>query len=299
MQKRQFIALSLKAALAGVAALSGAALLTGCNEEKAPSAPAAGSAAAASAAKKAIKVGVTAGPHADIVKKAAEVAKSKEGLEVEVVEFSDYITPDTALWDKALDAAVYQHEPFLNNFNKQNGTRLVVAAPAVVQPMGLYSKTLHAADAVADGAKISIPNDPSNGGRALLLLEQAGLLKLKAGLKDEATVHDVAENPKGLQLIELEAAQLPLSLDDVAVACIPMNYVVSSGLSPEKEGFFFESYDAPYALIIIAARDDNAKSPEIEAFCRAYRSAETAAFIEEKFKGTIRPSWTVEKAKAA
>lgn len=128
-----------------------------------------------------------------------------------MVEFTDYITPDTALAEKQLDVAVYQHEPFLLNFNKQKGTDLVVAANAVVQPMGLYSNKIHSLDDIKADTKIAIPNDPSNGGRALVLLEKAGIIKLKPDYKGEASIHDVAENPRGVKLVELEAAQLPIS----------------------------------------------------------------------------------------
>ena len=282
MQKRSF----LKSALALGLALSAAPLLTACGKNE----PAAAASQAAGGALKPVKVAVTAGPHADIVAKAAEVAKSK-GFEVEVVEFTDYITPDTALAEKQLDIAVYQHEPFLLNFNKQKGANLVVAGNAVVQPMGLYSNKLHSLDDIKSGTTIAIPNDPSNGGRALVLLEKAGLIKLKADYKGEAAIHDVAENPRGVKIVELEAAQLPISLEDLDVACVPMNYAVSGGLSVEKQGFYFESRDAKYALIIIAARADNVKSPEVEAFVKCYQSPEVAAFIKEKFKGQINPGW--------
>lgn len=283
MQKRAF----LRGVLFAAAVISSPVLLSACGESGKNGASAE---SAGKAAKTKIRVGVTAGPHADIVAKAAEVAKGK-GLEVEVVEFSDYVTPDISLNDGALDAAVYQHEPFLRNFNAEKGTKLAVAAPAVVQPMGFYSKRIHSIDEIKAGASIAIPNDPSNGGRALILCEKAGLIKLRAGIKGEPLIHDVESNPKKLRFVELEAAQLPISLEDVDAALIPMNYVVSSGLSPEKDGFYFESMDAPYALIIIAAREDNVKNPEITTFVESYRSPETAAYVLQKFKGTIRPSW--------
>ena len=292
MQKRTF----LRGALSAAFILSTPFILAGCGDEK-PAAAAGKPDTAKALGQTKIRVGVTAGPHADIVAKAAEVAKT-HGLEVEVVEFSDYVTPDISLNDGALDAAVYQHEPFLRNFNEQKGTKLAVAGHAVVQPMGIYSKRIHALEDIKTGAAVAIPNDPSNGGRALILCEEAGLIKLREGLKGEPLVHDIVENPRGLRFIELEAAQLPLSLEDVDAAFIPMNYVVSSGLSPEKDGFYFERLDAPYALIVIAAREDNVKNPEIATFVESYRSAETAAFVREKFRGTILPSWTTEKRNA-
>ena len=162
---------------------------------------------------------------------------------------------------------------------------------AVVQPMGCYSKTIKSVAEIPEGSVVAIPNDPTNGGRGLLLLEAQGLIKLKADRKDDAVPADVVENPKNLKILEMEAAQLPRSLDDTAVAVIPMNYVISSGLSPEKEGFAFESLDAAYALIIIAARPDNAESAAVKTFVESYRSPETKRYVEETFRGTIRPTW--------
>lgn len=263
-----------------------AMMLAGCSKSDAPAV--AGETSASGSA--VFRVGVTAGPHADIVTEAVKVAKTKS-LNVEVVEFTDYVTPDTALNDKKLDAAVYQHEPFLNTFNRERGTKLVKAADAVVQPMGFYSKKIKSVNAIPDGATIAIPNDPSNGGRGLLLIEAAGLIKLKADRGSEATVADIVENPKNLRIQELEAAQLPRSIDDLDVACVPMNYVISAGLSPEKEGFFFEDRSAPYALIIIAAREDNAASAALKTFVESYQSPEVRAYIEKTFKGQVRPAW--------
>lgn len=181
-----------------------------------------------------VKVGATVGPHAAIVSEAAKVAE-KSGLKVKVVEFTDYIAPNRALADKALNVNVYQHEPFLKNFNKNQQTNLVKIADVVVQPMGLYSDTVKSLEAILEGAKIAIPNDPTNGGRALVLLKTAGLIDLKPGMTGTtATVADITANSKGVKVVELEAAQLPRSLEDVDVACVPMNYAISGKLSPEK-----------------------------------------------------------------
>lgn len=236
-------------------------------------------------------MGATAGPHAAIVSEAAKVAE-KSGLKVKVVEFTDYISPNRALADKALDVNVYQHEPFLKNFNKNQNTNLVKVADAVVQPMGLYSDTVKSLESVPEGAKIAIPNDPTNGGRALVLLKAAGLIDLKPGVTGTtATVADITANPKAVKVVELEAAQLPRSLEDVDVACVPMNYAISGKLSPEKQGFYFESREAPFALMVIVARPDNAESKEVKAFVRAYQSPEVKAFIESTFKGAVKAVW--------
>ena len=238
-----------------------------------------------------LKVGATSGPHAAIVAEAAKVA-AKSGLTVKVVEFTDYITPNRALADKALDVNVYQHEPFLKNFNKNQNTNLVKVADAVVQPMGLYSDTVRSLETVPEGAKIAIPNDPTNGGRALVLLKAAGLIELKPGVTGTtATVADITANPKAVKVVELEAAQLPRSLEDVDVACVPMNYAISGKLSPEKQGFYFESREAPFALMVIAARPDNAEAKNVQAFVKAYQSPEVKAFIEKTFNGAVKAAW--------
>ena len=270
MQKRVFVK-----TLIAAAAVAATGLIAGCGDK---------------AADKPFKVGVTAGPHAAIVTASVEVAK-KKGLKVEVVEFTDYVTPDKALNDGALDAAVYQHEPFLNNFNRQQGTKLAKVADAVVQPMGFYSNAVKSVETIPEGAKISIPNDPSNSGRALLLLQASGIIKLREGVKGNALISDIVENPKKLKIIELEAAQLPRSLSDVDIAVIPMNYVISAGLSPSKQGFYFESLKAPFALIVIAARENNKNDPRVKTFIESYRSDEVKAFVIKTFDGAVRPSW--------
>lgn len=235
-----------------------------------------------------VKVGATAGPHAAIVSEAAKVAE-KSGLKVKVVEFTDYIASNRA---KALDVNVYQHEPFLKNFNKNQQTNLVKIADAVVQPMGLYSDTVKSLEAIPEGAKIAIPNDPTNGGRALVLLKTAGLIDLKPGMTGTtATVADITANSKGVKVVELEAAQLPRSLEDVDVACVPMNYAISGKLSPEKQGFYFESREAPFALMVIAARPDNAQAKNVLTFVKAYQSPEVKAFIDKTFNGAVKAAW--------
>ena len=233
----------LAAVLAGVLAL--ALLAAGCGGSDSK---------AGGTSSKPIKIGATAGPHADVVHAVAEEAK-KQGMNVEVVEFSDYITPDKALAEGDLDLNSYQHAPFLNNFNTQNNTKLVPIGNTILMRMGIYSDKIHDLKAVPDGAVVAIPNDPTNGGRGLVLLEKAGLIKLKAGVGFKATVNDVVENPKHLQFRELEAAQLPRSLADVDLAVITMNYVMSSGMDVKKQGLFWEADDEPLAVMVLAARE--------------------------------------------
>ena len=276
-----------KLAIVGLCALSAAAIITGCGSSQKP---AASSAAAAPQEKKEITVGATAGPHAEVVEAAAKEAE-KNGLKVNVKEFSDYITPDQALADGDIDLVVYQHEPFLKNFNKQHNTDLVAIGKAILMRMGIYSNKYRDLKAIPDGAVVSIPNDPTNEGRGLELLEKAGLLKLKEGVGMKATPADVVENPKHLKFKELEAAQLPRSLDDVDLSVITMNYVMSAGLSPKDQGLFWEDENTPLAVMIIAARNKDKDQPAYQKFVKYYQSDSVKKFIAEKYKGTIVPSW--------
>lgn len=238
----------------------------------------------------AIKVGATAGPHAEVVEAAAKEA-AKSGLKVQVVEFSDYITPDKALADGELDLVSYQHKPFLDNFNKQNKSDLVPIGNAILMRMGIYSDKVHDVKDIPDGAIVAIPNDPTNGGRGLMLLERAGVIKLKEGLGMKATPNDIVDNPKHIQIKELEAAQLPRSLADVDAAVITMNYVMSGGLDVKKQNIFLEPKDEPLAVMIIAARNKDKDKPEYKEFVKAYQSEAVRKFIADKYKGTIEPAF--------
>lgn len=283
MQKRVFLR-----ALALTGVVGAAGLLAACGKKEAAGS-ASGNPAAVAAKPLVVKCGVTAGPHSDIVHEAAKVAK-EQGFTIEITEFTDYVSPDRSLADKSLDVVVYQHKPFMDSFNKQNGTNLVKVADAVVQPMGLYSNKIHKLDEVPKKAVVCIPNDPSNGGRALLLLQTAGLITLKEAVK-LPTPADITANPKHLVIKELEAAQMPRSLDDATLAAVPMNYSISAGLSIEKQGVFFESKKDPFALMIIVARPDNEKSEGVERFIKAYQSEPVRKFILSKFQGAVNPAW--------
>lgn len=264
--------------------LTGAALtFSGCGNSK-------NSQSTAPAEKTSIIVGATAGPHAEVVEAAAKEAE-KKGLKVEIKEFSDYITPDQALADGSIDIAVYQHKPFLDNFNKQHGTDLIPVGDAILMRMGIYSNKYKDVKDIPSGGTVSIPNDPTNEGRGLQLLEQAGLIKLKEGVGMKATPADVVENPKNLKFKELEAAQLPRSLDDVDASAITMNFVMSAGLSPKEQGIFLESRDNPLAVMIIAVRNKDKDQPEYKKFIEAYQSDAVKKFITEKYKGTIEAAW--------
>ena len=200
-----------------------------------------------------LKVGVTVGPHAQIGEVVREVA-ARDGLKVKLVEFSDFIQPNAALDAKELDLNIYQHKPFLDAQNKARGYHLVPVATAVVQQMGIYSKRVSKLDDLQPGAKVAIPNDPTNGARALLVLQAARLITLKPGVTVTASLFDIAENPKSLKFIEIEAAQLPHSLKDVDAAAVNSAYAIPAGLSPAKDALALESKDAPFAPVVIAAR---------------------------------------------
>lgn len=272
-----------KITLAVLGLLTAALLTSGCGGSS-------GSAGSSSAsAGKTIKIGATAGPHADVVQAVADEAK-KQGLDVQVVEFSDYVTPDKALADGDLDLNSYQHAPFLENFNKQNGTHLVPIGNTILMRMGIYSNKIHDLNDVPEGAVVGIPNDPTNGGRGLVLLQKAGLIKLKDGVGFNATADDVVENPKNLQFRELEAAQLPRSLDDVDLATITMNYVMSSGMDVKKQGLFWESNDEPLAVMVLAAREEDKDNPQYKKIAQIFHSDAVKKYIDDTFKGTIVPA---------
>ena len=216
---------------------------------------------------------------------------AKQNIELKVIEFSDYIQPNMALGDKELDANFFQHEPYLLNFiGEHKNLKLKNAGGVHVEPMGVYSKKVKKLDELKDGDTVAIPNDPTNGGRALLLLEKAGVIKLKAGLGVKATIQDVTENSKKLQFKEIEAAQLPRSLDDVTIAVINTNFAMQASLNPTKDSLFIEDKTSPYSNIV-AVREGDEKRPEIQALMKALQSKEVKEFIEKKYGGAIVPAF--------
>lgn len=216
--------------------------------------------------------------------------QKKQGIHIKVVEFSDYITPDKALADGDIDLVSYQHKPFLDNFNKQNGTDLVPIGNTILMRMGIYSDKYKSVDALPDGAVIAIPNDPTNGGRGLALLQRAGLLKLKEGVGFKATPADVVDNPKHFQFKEIEAAQLPRSLGDVDAAVITMNYVMSAGLNVKEQGIFLEPKDEPLAVMVLAVKAKDKDNPTYKKIAEIFHSDAVKKFIADKYNGTIEPA---------
>lgn len=238
---------------------------------------------------KKLVIGATPMPHAEILKVVKPLLEAK-GITIEVKEFTDYVTPNVALNDKQLDANFFQHVPYMNDFAKEKGMELIAAANVHVEPMAAYSQKLKSADEIKDGAKVAIPNDATNEGRALLLLQKQGLIKLKDASGLAQTPKDIVENPKNLKFEELEAAQLPRVLQDVDFAIINTNYALEGDLNPLEDALFIEDGDSPYANIL-TVRPDNQNSPEIQELVKALNSEEVKKFIEDTYKGAIVPAF--------
>ncbi|MBO1001925.1 MetQ/NlpA family ABC transporter substrate-binding protein [Pseudogracilibacillus auburnensis] len=234
-------------------------------------------------------IGTTAGPQEQIMEKVVEVA-AEEGLEIELKVFSDYILPNTALAEGDLDANSYQHKPFLDQFNEDHDTDLSVVGKTILNPMGVYSEEYDNFDDLPDGAKIGLPNDPTNGSRALYILEKAGYITLKEGKDENASIMDIEDNPKNLDFIELEAAQIPKQLSELDAAAINTNFAIEAGLVPTEDAIILESTDSPYVNYLVV-RTENIEDPVVEKLVKAYQNDEVKAFIEEEFKGSMIPSW--------
>jgi D-methionine transport system substrate-binding protein len=261
--------------------------LTGCGSKSQESS----STAEKSEANKTTKlvVGATPLPHAEILKIVQPVLKEK-GIELEIKEFTDYVTPNTAVNDKQIDANFFQHVPYMEDFNKQNGTNLVAVGKVHVEPLAAYSSKIKTKDEIKDGAVIAIPNDATNEGRALLLLQKQGLIKLKDSTALTQTPKDIVENSKNLEFKELEAAQLPRVLPDVDIAIINTNYAIEAKLNPTGDSLFIEDQDSPYANVL-SARPDNQNDPAIQELLKALNSPEVKKFIEEQYKGAVVPAF--------
>jgi len=248
-----------------------------------------GLAVAPSADAKTIRVGVTPGIHeqvAEFVKPLVE----KQGLQVKLITFSDYVLPNQALADGDIDINIFQHKPYLDTQVKDRGFKLISAGTNFIAPMGFYSQKIKAMTDLKSGDKIAIPNDPSNGGRALLLLQKFGVLKVKTASGVIPSVIDIQDNPKGVKIVELDAAQLPRSLPDVTVAAINTNYAVSAGLNPAKDSIARGGADSPYANIF-AIRAADANAPWVKTFVSTYQSEPVRKFILETGKGAILPAF--------
>lgn len=240
-----------------------------------------------------IVVGATVEPHATILNSdAVKNSLAEQGYSIKVVEYTDYIQPNVATEDGSLDANFFQHVPYLDDFNSKNGTHLKAVANVHFEPLGIYPGKTKTLDALSDGAQIAVPNDTTNEARALLLLEKAGLIKLKENIGLDATIKDISENPKKLKIVEIEAAQTAKVLQDVDLAVINGNYALSEGLSASKDALLVEdtSSDAAktYANVIVV-KEGNEESDKTKALIKAVTSAETKKFIEDKWQGAVVP----------
>ncbi len=237
---------------------------------------------------KTIKVGATPAPHAEILEVVKDIL-AEDGYTLEIVEFDDYVTPNTSLEDGSLDANYFQHITYLNEFNVEHGTHLVSAADVHYEPFGLYAGKTASLDALADGAQIAVPNDGTNEARALLLLEQEGLIKLKEGVGLSATKIDIAENPHNYDIVELEARLLPTTLSDVDMAVINGNYAIDAGLKV-SDAIAVEAADGAAAeayVNVLAVKEGSEDDEAIQALANALRSDEVKTYIDETYAGAV------------
>ncbi|MCJ0763159.1 MetQ/NlpA family ABC transporter substrate-binding protein [Variovorax terrae] len=232
-----------------------------------------------------LKIGVTAGPHAQIFEQVKKIAE-KDGLKIQIVEFSDYVQPNAALAAGDLDANSYQHKPYLDAQVKDRGYKIVPVGYTVNFPIGIYSKKVRSLAELKEGARVGIPNDPTNGGRVLLVFQDKGLIKLKADAGLKATPLDVTENPKKIRFVEVDAAQLPRTLDDLDASAINTNYALSAGLNPGKDAIAQENAKSPY-VNLLAVREQDQNKPWVARLVKAYHSDEVRRFIQTEFKGSV------------
>ena len=228
-------------------------------------------------------------PHAEILE-FVKPALAKEGVDLKVKVFTDYIQPNVQVAEKRLDANFFQHQPYLDEFNKAKGTHLVSVAAVHLEPLGAYSSKYKKLDEIKDGSTGVIPNDATNGGRALLLLDKAGLITLKDKTNILSTPKDITANPKKLKFRELEAATIPRVLTQVDLALINTNYALEAKLNPEKDALVIEGSDSPYVNILVARPDDK-DSADMQKLVAALHTPEVKAFILEKYKGAIVPAF--------
>ena len=291
MKKKVFLA----------ATLLGLSLLTACGSQKKAESSAsgdssaagsseAGSSAAEATGDKVITVGASPSPHAEILEAAKEALKA-EGYELKVVEYTDYVQPNLALESKSLDANYFQHLPYLENFNKERGTKLVSVAAIHYEPFGIYAGKSKDLKSLPDGAKIAVPNDVTNEARALLLLADQGLITLKDNTDINATKQDIVENPHKIEIVEVEAAQVPRSLQDVDFGVVNGNFAIASGLNV-ADALATEAADSVAAKTyanIIAVREGDEKNEKTQALVKALTTAEIKQFIENKYQGAVVP----------
>ena len=240
--------------------------------------------------KQTVKIGVISGPENQLWDKIQEIAKRDQNLDLELVIFNDYMTPNIALSDKSIDANAFQHEPFLNEMNKNRKLKLESVGKTFIFPLTAYSKKIKNIQELKPGAKIAIPNDPTNEGRALLLLHKQNLIKLKDPTKLLSLPSDIQENPLNLKIIELEAAQLPRALNDVDVAIINTTFSQAAKLNPHTDGLFQEGSDS-YYVNIIAVREEDKNADWVSKLLKAVQNDEVLQEANKIFDGALLPGW--------
>ncbi|MBU8880972.1 MetQ/NlpA family ABC transporter substrate-binding protein [Bacillus sp. FJAT-29790] len=234
-------------------------------------------------------VGVTAGPHEQILEKVKELG-AKEGLPIEIKPFTDYVMPNVALSEKEIDINSFQTEPYFDHMNEERKLGLIKVADTVTFPMGIYSLDVKEIKDLKKGAKIGLPSDPTNNARALMLFEKAGLIKLKEGTELNSTLKDIEENSNDYKFIELDSAQIARQLDELDAAAINTNFAMEYGFVPSKDAIFIESKDSPFANLI-AVRIENKDDEAVQKFIDLYHSEEVKKFVEEAFENSVIPSW--------
>lgn len=240
--------------------------------------------------KNTLKVGTLSGPETELMEVAKQTAKDKYHLNVKIIEFTDYTEPNAALNDGSIDANMFQHQPYLDQQIKDRHYALIAIGKTFIYPMGIYASKLKNLSDLRTNALISIPNDPSNEGRALLLLQKAGVITLKPSAGLYATPNEIARNAKHITFKELDAAQLARSLPDVDAAVINSNYAVPAGLSPTKDAIFHEGTDSPYANIIVIRLDEQ-NDPRMKQLVSAFQSEEVKKAAKKIFNDQAIAAW--------
>lgn len=236
-----------------------------------------------------LTVAATAVPHAEILKQVKPLL-AKQGVDLQIRVFADYVQPNTQVAEKNIDLNYFQTRPYLDAFNRERGTDLVIVAGVHIEPFGAYSHKYASIDQLPEGASVTLPNDPSNNSRALLLLARHGLITLKDPNNEMATLKDVTANPKQLKFRELEAAMLPRTLDEVDLSLINTNYALAAGLNPTRDALLIEDKDSPYVNYLVG-RPDNRNDPRVQKLAKALTSPEIKAFIEQKYHGAVLPAF--------
>ena len=269
------------AALVGALSVS---MLAGCGSSK-------GDSKKDSSENKTIKVAASATPHAEILEYAKTALKEK-GYDLEVTIFDDYVKPNEVVESGEFDANYFQHEPYLNSFNEEKGTHLVIAGKIHYEPFGIYPGTKKSLDDIADGDTIAVPNDTTNEARALLLLQDNGIIKLKDGAGINATVNDIEENPHNIEIVELEAAQVARVVDETAFVVLNGNYALQAGFSVSKDALAYETSDSEAAktyVNVIAVKEGNENNEAIKALVDVLKSDDVKKYINDTYDGAVLP----------